>query len=262
MSKVQFPFFRRTEFIPFHAAHAASERNEFRSTWALIGIMMEGTREMQMDNETNLFTIGHSNHELERFLKLVTGAGVTALADVRSRPYSRRLPHFNRPELEAALAQHGIAYVYLGDELGGRPEDPDFYDDEGRVDYLRVRKSYLFQQGLERLGRGLERYRIALFCAEEDPLDCHRGLMIAPSLVEQGISPVHLRGNGSQETTAAMEDRLLAATRVGEGFLDGLFAAQITPEDRRRMLDEAYRLQARRKAFRLRQGDMDDDAAG
>jgi len=213
---------------------------------------------MQMDNGANLFTIGHSNHELERFLKLVKNAGVTALADVRSRPYSRRLPHFSRSELEAALAHHGIAYVYLGDELGGRPEDTDLYDADGRVDYQRVRRTYLFQVGLDRLDRGLERYRIALFCAEEDPLDCHRGLMIAPAVVERGISPVHLRGNGARETTAEMEDRLLAATRIGEGFLDGLFAAQITPEDRRAMLDEAYRMQARRKAFRLQPDAVDE----
>jgi uncharacterized protein (DUF488 family) len=213
---------------------------------------------MQMDNGANLFTIGHSNHELDRFLKLVKAADVTAIADVRSRPYSGRHPQYNRSELEVSLPEHGIAYVYLGHELGGRPEDTDLYDEDGRVDYERVRRTYLFQEGLNRLARGLERYRIALFCAEEDPLDCHRGLMIAPAAVERGLSPVHLRGNGAQEDMAAMEDRLLAATRVGEGFLDGLFAEQITPEDRCGMVEEAYRLQARRKAFRMQPGAMDD----
>jgi uncharacterized protein (DUF488 family) len=220
--------------------------------------MRPAAREKQMDNGANLFTIGHSNHELDWFLKLVKAAEVTAIADVRSQPASRRHPQYNRSELEIALPHHGIAYVYLGHELGGRPEDPDLYDEDGRVAYERVRRTYLFQEGLERLMRGLERYRIALFCAEEDPLDCHRGLMIAPALVERGMSPVHLRRTGVQETTEEMEDRLLAATRVGEGFLDGLFAEQITAEDRRRMLEQAYRLQARRKAFRLQPGAMDD----
>jgi uncharacterized protein (DUF488 family) len=216
--------------------------------------MMEKAMEMQMDNATNLFSIGHSNHELDKFLQLLQRAGITAVADVRSRPYSRRLPQYNRPELQPALTHHNIAYVYLGHELGGRPEDTDLYDADGRVAYERVRRSYLFQQGVERLLAGLERYRIALFCAEEDPLDCHRGLMIAPALAEQGLAPIHLRGNGAQETTEAFEERLLLETRVGEGFLDGLFAELITPEDRRTMLEQAYRLQARRKAFRLPTG--------
>jgi uncharacterized protein (DUF488 family) len=224
----------------------------------MIRIMMGTEQEMQMDNTTNLFTIGHSNHELERFLGLVKKAGITAIADVRSQPYSRRLPQYTRAELELALQRHGIAYVYLGHELGGRPEDTDYYDADGRVDYERVRRTYLFQEGLERLARGLERYRIALFCAEEDPLDCHRGLMIGPAVVERGLLPIHLRGDGSQESTEEMDERLLTLTRVDEGFRDGLFADQITPEDRRRMLEQAYRLQARRKAFRLQPGGADD----
>jgi uncharacterized protein (DUF488 family) len=202
----------------------------------------------------SLFTIGHSNHEWEKFLQLLRRAPVTLLADVRSMPYSRRLPQYNRPDLEQALAQAGIAYVFLGHELGGRPEDPDLYDSEGRVDYRRVGKTYLFEQGLDLLRGHIRRHTPALFCAEEDPLDCHRGLLIAPFLAEEAAIS-HLRGDGSIETMAAMEERLLQITRVGEGFLDGLFADHITPDDRRRLLDEAYRLQARRKAFRQKADD-------
>ncbi len=220
----------------------------------MIRIMREEAKEMQMNNGPNLFSVGHSHHELDRFLAIVKPAGVTAVADVRSQPYSRRLPQYNRPELELALTHHGIAYVFLGHELGGRPEDPDLYDADGRADYQHVRRTYLFQQGLDRLARGLESYRIALFCAEEDPLECHRGLMIAPALVEMGLATIHLRGNGSHETTANLEERLLALTRVGDGLRNGLFADQISPEDRRLMLEEAYRLQSRRKAFRLQPG--------
>ena len=93
----------------------------------------------------SFFSIGHSNHELADFLGLLGRAGITTLADVRSQPYSRRHPHYNRPDLEAALAQGGIAYVFLGHALGGRPEDPDLYDIEGRVDYEKVRRTSLFQ---------------------------------------------------------------------------------------------------------------------
>jgi uncharacterized protein (DUF488 family) len=204
-----------------------------------------------------LFSIGHSNHELAEFLGLLGRAGITALADVRSQPYSRRHPYYNRPDLEAALAEARITYVFLGHALGGRPEDPDVYDAEGRVDYELVRKTYIFKQGLEEL-MAVKAKKTALFCAEEDPLDCHRGLMIAPALMETGVATCHLRGNGSHETMAQMEERLLAETHVGEGFLDGLFAELISPEDRRELLAKAYRLQARRKAFRMRPGGQED----
>jgi uncharacterized protein (DUF488 family) len=190
-----------------------------------------------------LFTVGHSNHEPEVLLALLQGAGVTALADVRSSPYSRRLPHFSRGPLEALVKSQGIAYVFLGRELGGRPADDDLYDPEGWADYERIRATATFQEGLQRLVRGLERYRIALLCGEEDPLDCHRGLMIAPALKELGLSPVHIRRDGRLEMTSEMEARLQEATGLG-----GLF-----PES----LAEAYRVMNRKKAFRL---DREDEA--
>jgi uncharacterized protein (DUF488 family) len=204
----------------------------------------------------SLFSIGHSNHELGGFLGLLGRAGITTLADVRSQPYSRRHPYYNRPDLEAALAEAGMAYVFLGHALGGRPDDADVYDAEGRVDYERVRKTKVFQQGVKEL-LAAKGKKTVLFCAEEDPLDCHRGLMIAPALLELGEATCHLRGNGSQETMDEMEKRLLAETRMGEGFLDGLFAAVISPDERRELLAKAYRLQARRKAFRRREGEQE-----
>src|SRR5262249_39014433 len=141
------------------------------------------------------------------------------------------------------------------DLLGGRPASPALYDEDGRVDYERVRRTADFQHGLERLARGLPGPTIAFLCSEEDPLDCHRGLMITPALVERGLAPGHLRKDGSIETNEAMERRLLGETGVGAGFLDGLFAAVLTAEDRLAFLAEAYRHMARRKAYRSRQED-------
>jgi uncharacterized protein (DUF488 family) len=206
----------------------------------------EGEKQMEshLTSGTRLFTVGHSNYEAEVLLTLLEGAGVTALADVRSSPYSRRLPHFSRGPLEALLRSKGIAYVFLGRELGGRPADPALYDPEGWADYERIRATATFREGLQRLVRGLERYRIALLCGEEDPLDCHRGLMIAPALVELGLAPVHIRRDGRLETTAEMEARLQEATGLG-----GLFAESLA---------EAYRVMNRKKAFRL---ERDEDEA-
>jgi uncharacterized protein (DUF488 family) len=198
-----------------------------------------------------LLSVGHSNHDWPRLLALLQAAGVTAVADVRSSPYSRRLPQYNRGALEGALRAHGIAYVFLGDLLGGRPADRDLYDAEGWADYERVRQTAAFRRGLDRLLAGAERYTVAMLCGEEDPLDCHRGVMITPALAELGRPPLHLRKGGALETTADMEKRLLEATGVGDGLLDGLFAAQLDEPERRRLLAEAYRARNRKIAFRI-----------
>ncbi|HWG47204.1 MAG TPA: DUF488 domain-containing protein [Gemmataceae bacterium] len=198
-----------------------------------------------------LFSVGHSNHDWPTFLALLQQAGVTALADVRSSPYSRWLPHFNKGPLESGLREQGIAYVFLGDLLGGRPTSRMLYDDEGYLDYERMRATTGFQRGLEQLTRGLLGSPVVFLCSEEDPLDCHRGLMIAPALAALGFPPNHLRKDGFIETNGEMESRLLRETGVGAGLLDGLFAAMLTEEDRRALLTEAYRQMARRKAYRI-----------
>ena len=149
------------------------------------------------------------------------------------------------------MKQNGIAYVFLGDLLGGRPRDRELYDADGRVDYERSPGDGGFSSGLERLLRGLEKYTIAMLCGEDDPLDCHRGLMIAPAAQEEGASPLHLRKDGSVETTEAMERRLLVETGTAARHDNPLFAALLTEEDRRAALAEAYRIMNRRKGFRL-----------
>jgi uncharacterized protein (DUF488 family) len=205
-----------------------------------------------MNSGCRLFSIGHSNHAVEHVVRLLRGTGVTAVADVRSQPFSQRYPQFNRPELERALREREIGYAFLGDLLGGRPRQMTLYDADGRVDYERVRQSPAFRKGIDRLVAALDEHTVAMLCSEEDPLDCHRALMIAPALVERGVAPMHLRADGSVESTADMEDRLLAETGVGAGVTDGLFAAALGGEERAELLAEAYRRMSRRKAFRLR----------
>lgn len=198
-----------------------------------------------------LISVGHSNHDWPAFLALLRRAGVKVLADVRSSPYSGRYPYFNREPLACALREEGIPYVFLGDLLGGRPGQPSLYDEDGRVNYERVRQTAAFQRGLEQLARAGNGHTVAFLCSEEDPLQCHRGLMIAPALRERGLPPLHLRKDGSLETNEQMERRLLLETGIGAGLIDGLFAATLTEEDRRSLLAEAYRCQARRKAYQL-----------
>src|SRR5271168_1164248 len=129
-----------------------------------------------------VFTIGHSNHSPEHFLALLQRHSITALCDVRSHPYSLRNPQFNREELKESLRPHSIKYIFLGKELGARSEDPSCYD-RGKISYDRLAQTALFQQGLDRIQEGTKTHRVAIMCAEKEPLDCHRTVLVARYLV-------------------------------------------------------------------------------
>jgi len=207
-----------------------------------------------------LFSVGHSNLGLEPFFWLLQTVGVTVLTDVRSSPYSRYRPQFSKGNLEQTCPQAGIAYLFLGHLLGGRPTREDLYDAQGHIDYEHVRATKEFQQGLDQLLVALERDTVAMMCSEEDPLDCHRFLMITPALVERGLEPLHLRKDGSAETTRAVEERLLDETEVGKGLRQGLFAGLMSEAERRQLLAEAYRVMSHKKGFRLQRLDGGDNA--
>ncbi|MBI3621813.1 MAG: DUF488 domain-containing protein [Nitrospirae bacterium] len=155
-----------------------------------------------------VFTIGHSTHSLDQFIKLLKQAGITAIADVRSTPYSRINPQFNRETLESSLKQEGIAYVFLGLELGARSDDPSCYE-KGRVQYDRLARTDLFREGLERVLKGALSFRIALMCAEKEPLECHRTLLVSRALASQGVSVSHILADGRIEPHAVAMKRLI-----------------------------------------------------
>ena len=165
------------------------------------------------DPQRRVLTIGHSTHTFEEFLGLLRQHNVTAVADVRSAPYSRFNPQFNRDALASALHAEGIQYVYLGRELGGRSGDPRCYKN-GRIRYERVRKTKPFRIGLLRVVDGAARHRIALMCVEKEPLDCHRTLMVSPALDEKGVEVAHIHASGNVESHDAAMDRLLKLRRL------------------------------------------------
>jgi len=147
-----------------------------------------------------VFTIGHSNHSAEKFVRLLKVYGIEILIDTRSHPYSRHAPRFNARALEAVLSKDGIGYLFLGGELGGRPEGREFYDAKGRVDYALVGCSRPFLDGISRLEKEIRTHTVALLCSEEDPARCHRRLLAGRALEERGIMLRHIRGDGSVET--------------------------------------------------------------
>src|SRR5262249_40063791 len=138
-----------------------------------------------------VFTIGHSTHSSEGFLALLRLHGVTAVGDVRSAPYSRFNPQFNRETLSESLRRADIKYVFLGEALGARSKDSSCYVN-GRVQYRCLARTDLFKGGIERVARGAEEYAIALMCAEKEPLDCHRTLLVSRALVERGLVVRHI----------------------------------------------------------------------
>jgi uncharacterized protein (DUF488 family) len=158
----------------------------------------------QMENKATasrrVLTIGHSNHTVEHFLSLLKAQAVQVVVDTRSQPYSKYATQFDHEALKPVLQDVGIRYLYLGRELGGRPEGDEFYDGEGHVLYDRVAATSLFQEGLSRLERGIREYKVALLCAEENPAACHRRLLVGRVLVDRGIQVEHIRGDGRIQT--------------------------------------------------------------
>jgi uncharacterized protein (DUF488 family) len=156
-------------------------------------------------DQLTIYTVGHSNQTMERFLALLERHGIQILVDVRSHPYSRYVPHFNRPALEDAVERKGVQYLYLGEELGGRPVGGEYYDAKGYVLYGRVAKAPFFRKGIERLEDEAALSRVALMCSEEDPTNCHRRLLIARVLAGEGVAVVHIRGDGALQDPSAFE---------------------------------------------------------
>lgn len=168
-----------------------------------------------------LYTIGHSNHAQEHFLALLAKHQIEVLADVRSQPFSRYSSQFNQDELRAALHEAGIQYVFLGKELGGRPDGEQFYDAEGHVLYSCLAESPAFRAGLQRLHKGLNQYRIALMCSEEDPTVCHRFRLVTRVLFDEDrLAIQHIRGDGSLQSESAVREATGAHVHQGVLFAE------------------------------------------
>ena len=164
-----------------------------------------------MTNPREIFTVGHSNHPFGDLAALLRRHEVAVVADVRSVPYSRRYPQFNRRALEGSLEERGIRYLFLGAELGARSPDPHCYDEEGRVSFSRLAETEAFRRGIDRVLETAVSARVALLCAERDPANCHRTMLVAPALAGRGASILHILADGRLETHEQFLDRLCAA---------------------------------------------------
>ena len=163
--------------------------------------------EPKSEEPIRIYTLGHSNHAIEVFLGLLTQHHIEVLIDTRSSPFSRYSPQFNRDALKASVEHAGLKYGFFGRHLGGRPEDEDLYDENGHVLYSAVAKTFLFNDGLERLIAGAAKRRTALLCSEENPSVCHRRLLVSRVLFEAGIEVFHIRGDGRVQSEDELRRR-------------------------------------------------------
>jgi uncharacterized protein (DUF488 family) len=198
--------------------------------------------DMDDQRHRNIFTIGHSVHELEVFIDLLTRHGITALADVRSQPFSR-IQHFNGDVLAAVLRTRGIKYVPLGRELGARRNEEECYV-HGQAVYERVAELPLFREGIDRLVRGAAGYDIALMCAEKEPLDCHRTVLVCRHLRPYGFHIQHILASGALEHHAETERRMMKMV----GIAPALFQLDVAEPD---LIEQAYEARGRQIAYSI-----------
>jgi len=186
-----------------------------------------------------VFTIGHSNHPIQKVLSLLALHQINAVADVRSSPFSRINPQFNRGELQKVLNDAEVRYVFLGKELGARSDDPACYEND-KVQYQRLAKTKQFQSGLERVIEGANSYRVALMCAEKNPLHCHRTILVARELAKRGLGVMHILADGSLEAHEDCINRLLTELGV---LAEDMFLSRAQIEE------AAYTKQAEKIAY-------------
>lgn len=180
-----------------------------------------------------IHTVGHSTRTLDAFLSLLAENSIDVIADVRSSPYSSRLPQFNREVLADTLREKEIRYVFMGDQLGGRATSAGLINSDGQVSYTKMSETTTYREGITRLIDGAARMRIALLCSEKDPLNCHRGLLVARSLATEGVDIRHILDTEVTETHTQYETRLLDTvnlppelTRTEDEILADAYAKQ------------------------------------
>jgi uncharacterized protein (DUF488 family) len=191
-----------------------------------------------------LFTIGHSNHSLDFFLELLVSYRISTIADVRSSPYSKYSPHFNKDVLDSVFRKNGINYTFLGRELGAQRSEDDCYFD-GKAKYERIAQLPTFQRGLEIVLQEVEKNRIAFMCAESDPISCHRTILVCRELKKTcpNLKITHILGDGTEESQEASEKRLINLHKLQPELFGGMTSTS-------GLIEKAYDLQAEKIAYK------------
>ena len=197
---------------------------------------------MEAPKANPIHTVGHSNMSAEELVGMLKQRGITQVIDVRSTPYSRYVPHFNRDNIRATLERNGTGYTHMGDALGGRPQDDRLYDRDGRANYELMAQEKTFQDRVRQMEEMTEDSHILLMCTEADPMRCHRTLLVSQELASRGADIIHLMRDGQQESHEETMEKLLELWKF---LRDG-----DTGMTRRQLIKEAVRNQAAEVAYR------------
>lgn len=176
-----------------------------------------------------LYTIGHGNRKMDEFLDLLKDFGIAYLIDVRSQPYSKFNPHFNQSDLKFFLENNGIKYVFMGDSIGGRPKDLTCYDEDGKVDYEKVKTKDFFMDGIERLKTAYQKdINVVIMCSERKPCECHRSKLIGRVLNIENIPIKHIDEKGK------LKDQITVINELNKGYAEiDLFGSPINVTSRK-----------------------------
>jgi len=191
-----------------------------------------------LDNNLKCFTVGHSNHQFDKFIELLKKNNIDVLVDVRSSPYSQYVPQFNKELLEKDLKNNGVRYVFLGEGLGARHTNPDLcFEDKGVPDFRLVRNMDVFKRDLMELINLIKQgHNVSIMCSEKDPFDCHRFVLVSYALSKEGVTVKHILDDGSLISNNQVEDRLIGKYKINYQQGD-LFSKQLTRED---AVEEGY----------------------
>jgi uncharacterized protein (DUF488 family) len=198
----------------------------------------------------SIYTIGHSNYDSDYFMALLFKFKVNTVVDVRSVPFSKYVPHFNKDNIKRLLNNYGIHHVYMGEELGIIRNNPSILAKEGYVDFDKVSETAPFQSGITRIIDGLSKgYTIIIMCTEKDPIDCHRSILIGRELHKKKYDIVHILTDGSMETHTQFEGRLLNMYFPLKMQQD-LFSIIEPSKSEEEILNKAYNLRNRDIGYR------------
>lgn len=196
-----------------------------------------------------LYTIGHSQHDIEYFIDMLQKYNINYVLDVRSTPYSQFAENYNRENIRAILKKVGIEYSFMGNYFGARPEDRTLYSKDGYLDFDKTRNSEKFLNGVSSVIKGIHAgNNITLMCTEKDPIECHRAIMVARTFYERSIEVQHILADSSLQSHEELNQRL-----INQHFPDryqlSLFSAENMSDEE--CLREAYRYHNKKIGYHI-----------
>lgn len=197
-----------------------------------------------------IYAIGHSNYQLEKLVDMLKKYNIDVVVDIRETPYSKYNVQYNKEVFQESLKKQGFKYIYMGNEFGARRSDKGTYTKEGYADFEKVEKEEIFLEGIERLVKGCKMgYKIALLGAMQDPIRCHRSILLGRVLEQRGFNIKYIMHEGNLSCQEDIEESLLEKYFAERNQLsvDNLLGDAVTRED---MLQEGYRLANKEIGYR------------